>query len=185
MHIHFMGIGGSGVSGLATAAKSFGYNVSGCDLKESSFLKMVRDQGIKCMIGHDPAHLDGVDILVRSSAVSLDNPEVAEAFKKGIKVVTRGEFLAILLEKKHKIGVGGSHGKTSTTWMIYALLRAAGVEASVYAGGKSNGLTYEINDFKKGYYVVFLANANDDAVLEYDRICNIREDVIRHILVRE
>ena len=141
MHIHFMGIGGSGVSGLATAAKSFGYNVSGCDLKESSFLKMVRDQGIKCMIGHDPAHLDGVDILVRSSAVSLDNPEVTEAFKKGIKVVTRGEFLAILLEKKHKIGVGGSHGKTSTTWMIYALLRAAGVEASVYAGGKSNGLT--------------------------------------------
>lgn len=141
MHIHFMGIGGSGVSGLATAAKSFGYNVSGCDLKESSFLKMVQDQGIKCMIGHDPAHLDGVDILVRSSAVSLDNPEVAAALKKGIKVVTRGEFLAILIEKKYKIGVGGSHGKTSTTWMIYALLRAAGVEASVYAGGKSNGLT--------------------------------------------
>ena len=141
MHIHFMGIGGSGVSGLAAAAKSFGYTVSGCDMKESSFLKMVRGQGIDCALGHDPAHLDGIDILVRSSAVSLDNPEVAEAFKKGIKVVTRGEFLAILLEKKHKIGVGGSHGKTSTTWMIYALLRAAGVEASVYAGGKSNGLT--------------------------------------------
>lgn len=141
MHIHFMGIGGSGVSGLATAAKSFGYNVSGCDLRESSFLKMVRDQGIECMIGHDPAHLDGVDILVRSSAVSLDNPEVAAALKKGIKVVTRGEFLAILIEKKYKIGVGGSHGKTSTTWMIYALLRAAGVEASVYAGGKSSGIT--------------------------------------------
>ncbi len=141
MHIHFMGIGGSGVSGLAAAAKSSGYTVSGCDMKESSFLKMVRGQGIDCALGHDPAHLDGVDILVRSSAVPLDNPEVAEALKKGIKVVTRGEFLAILLEKKHKIGVGGSHGKTSTTWMIYALLLAAGVEASVYAGGKSNGLT--------------------------------------------
>ena len=141
MHIHFMGIGGSGVSGLATAAKSLGYKVSGCDLKESSFLRMVRDHGIECMQGHDPAHLDGVDVLVRSSAVSLENPEVSEALKKGIKVVTRGEFLAILLEKKHKIGIGGSHGKTSTTWMIYALLRAAGVEASVYAGGKSNGQT--------------------------------------------
>ena len=134
-----MGIGGSGVSGLATAAKSFGYTVSGCDLKESSFLKMVRGQGIDCMIGHDAAHLDGVDILVRSSAVPLDNPEVAAALEKGIKVVTRGEFLAILLEKKHKIGVGGSHGKTSTTWMIYAILKAAGVDASVYAGGKSGG----------------------------------------------
>ena len=134
-----MGIGGSGVSGLAAAAKSFGYAVSGCDLKESSFLKMVRDQGIDCMIGHDPSHIDGVDILVRSSAVPLDNPEVAAALKKGIKVVTRGEFLAILLEKKHKIGIGGSHGKTSTTWMIYAILRAAGVDASVYAGGKSGG----------------------------------------------
>jgi len=141
MHIHFMGIGGSGVSGLATAAKSFGYAVSGCDMKESSFLKMVRAQGIECMQGHDPAHLEGVDVLVRSSAVPLDNTEVAEALKKGIKVVTRGEFLAILLENKHKIGIGGSHGKTSTTWMIYALLRAAGVEASVYAGGKSGGKT--------------------------------------------
>ena len=139
MHIHFMGIGGSGVSGLAAAARSFGYVVSGCDLKESSFLKMVRGQGIECMIGHNAAHLEGVDILVRSSAVPLDNPEVAEAFRKGIKVVTRGEFLAILLKNKHKIGVGGSHGKTSTTWMIYALLCAAGVDASVYAGGKSNG----------------------------------------------
>ena len=102
---------------------------------------MVRGQGIECSLGHDPAHIDGVDILVRSSAVPLDNPEVAEALKKGIKVVTRGEFLAILLENRHKIGIGGSHGKTSTTWMIYALLRAAGVEASVYAGGKSNGKT--------------------------------------------
>ena len=134
-----MGIGGSGVSGLATAAKSFGYKVSGCDMKESSFLNMVRGQGIECKIGHDAAHLEGVDVLVRSSAVPLDNPEVASAMKKGIKVVTRGEFLAILLEKKHKIGIGGSHGKTSTTWMIYAILRAAGVDASVYAGGKSGG----------------------------------------------
>lgn len=134
-----MGIGGSGVSGLAAAAESFGYTVSGCDLKESSFLKMVRGLGIDCMIGHDAAHLEGVDVLVRSSAVPLDNPEVATAIKKGIKVVTRGEFLALLLEKKHKIGIGGSHGKTSTTWMIYAILRAAGVDASVYAGGKSGG----------------------------------------------
>ena len=141
MHIHFMGIGGSGVSGLATAAKSLGYSVSGCDCKESSFLKMVRSQGIECKLGHDASHLDGVDLLVRSSAVPMDNPEVAAALKKGIKVVTRGEFLAILLENKHKIGVGGSHGKTSTTWMIYAILKAAGIDASVYAGGKSAGLT--------------------------------------------
>lgn len=141
MHVHFMGIGGSGVSGLATAAKSLGYKVSGCDLKESSFLKMVRAQGIECKSGHDASHLDGVDVLVRSSAVPLDNCEVVAAEKKGIKVVTRGEFLAVLLENKHKIGVGGSHGKTSTTWMIYTILKAAGIDPSVYAGGKSAGLT--------------------------------------------
>ena len=141
MHIHFMGIGGSGVSGLATAAKSAGNTVSGCDLKESSFLKMVREQGIECMKGHDASHIDGVDVLVRSSAVPMDNPEVAAALQKGIKVVTRGEFLAILLENKYKIGVGGSHGKTSTTWTIYTILKAAGVNPSVYAGGKSAGRT--------------------------------------------
>lgn len=141
MHIHFMGIGGSGVSGLSMAAKSFGYEVSGCDAKESPYFIMAEKCGIKCLIGHDPSHIEGADILVRSSAVSLDNIEVTAAAKKNIRIMTRGEFLALLLKDKQKIGVGGSHGKTTTTWMIYRLLKAAGLSPSIYAGGKSAGIS--------------------------------------------
>ncbi|MBO4440960.1 hypothetical protein J5834_02485 [bacterium] len=139
MHIHFMGIGGSGVSGLSIFAASLGYKVSGCDPFESDYLKMVKERGIPCMKGHSADHLDGVDLLVRSSAVHLDNEEVVEAKRRGIEVKTRGEFLAFLLRDRHVIGVGGSHGKTTTTWMIFRLLREAGVKASIYAGGKSGG----------------------------------------------
>lgn len=139
MHIHFMGIGGSGVSGLSIFAASLGYKVSGCDPFESDYLKMVKERGIPCMKGHSADHLDGVDLLVRSSAVHLDNEEVVEAKRRGIGVKTRGEFLAFLLRDRYTIGVGGSHGKTTTTWMIFRLLREAGVKASIYAGGKSGG----------------------------------------------
>ena len=141
MHIHFMGIGGSGVSGLAVFAASLGYKVSGCDSCESDYFKMVKGKGIPCMKGHSAAHLDGVDLLVRSSAVRLDNEEVVEAEKRGIEVKRRGEFLAYLLNDRYTIGVGGSHGKTTTTWMIFRLLREAGVSASIYAGGKSGGFS--------------------------------------------
>ena len=141
MHVHFVGIGGSGVSGLALMAKSLGYSVSGCDEKLSPYFKMVKEQGVKCFSGHSPDHLEGVDIVVRSSAVSLEKDEIKQAFKKNIRVVSRGEFLAELMKGKEVIGVAGSHGKTSTTWIIYHILKEAGLDPSVYSGGKSSGVS--------------------------------------------
>ncbi len=139
MHIHFMGVGGCGVSGLALMTKSLGYAVSGCDILSSPYYKMVEDNGVDCYIGHSVDHLNGVDVLVRSSAVPDDNVEVFKAKEEGIKVYTRGSFLATLLNEKPVIGVAGSHGKTTTAWMIYHVLKKAGLKPSIYAGGKSDG----------------------------------------------
>ncbi len=139
MHVHFVGIGGSGVSGLSLMARSKGYDVSGCDLNESPYFTMVRKEGIECVTGHSPEHLENVDIVVRSSAVPLDNPEIVRAQEKGIEVLTRGQFLAQLVKDQTVIGVSGSHGKTSTSWMIYHVLRSVGLNPSVYTGGKCAG----------------------------------------------
>lgn len=139
MHVHFVGIGGSGVSGLSLMARSKGYEVSGCDLSESPYLIMVKKEGINCVIGHSPDHIDNVDIVVRSSAVPLDNPEILKAQEMGIEVLTRGQFLAKIVKDQTVIGVSGSHGKTSTAWIIYHILRSIGLNPSVYTGGKCAG----------------------------------------------
>ena len=139
MHVHFVGIGGSGVSGLSLMARSKGYEVSGCDLAESPYFTMVKNEGVNCVTGHSPEHINNVDIVVRSSAVPLDNPEIAKAEEKGIKVLTRGQFLAKLVKDQTVIGVSGSHGKTSTSWIIYHVLRSAGLNPSIYTGGKCSG----------------------------------------------
>ncbi len=141
MHIHFMGIGGSGVSGLALIAKNLGHTVSGCDLKHSSYIEMAEKDGIKCLMGHSEEHLENVDILVYTSAVKDSEPELLAAKKREIPAITRGAFLAEILNKNKMIGIAGSHGKTSTTWMLFYILRAMGVNASVYAGSKSSGLS--------------------------------------------
>jgi len=139
MHVHFVGIGGSGVSGLSLMARSKGYEVSGCDLSDSPYLAMVKKEGISCVIGHSPDHIDNVDIVVRSSAVPLDNPEILKAQEMGIEILTRGQFLAKIVKDQTVIGVSGSHGKTSTAWIIYHILRSAGFSPSVYTGGKCDG----------------------------------------------
>lgn len=141
MHVHFVGIGGSGVSGLALMAQQMGYLVSGCDEKPSPYFKMVKEKGIKCFSEHSAKHLEGVDIVVRSSAVSVEKDEIKQALKKGIKVFSRGEFLAQLVKNRKVIGVAGSHGKTSTAWMIYHVLKEFGLNPSIYSGGKSSGVS--------------------------------------------
>ena len=155
MHIHFMGIGGCGVSGLALMAMDRGYSVSGCDILSSGpYYKMVKEKGVPCYTGHSAGHLKDVDILVRSSAVPENDNEVSTAIEKGTKVYTRGEFLAKLLVNTPVIGVAGSHGKTTTAWMIYHILKKTGLEPSIYAGGKSGGITN--------------INASDPVVVELD-----------------
>ena len=139
MHVHFVGIGGSGVSGLSLMARSKGYEVSGCDLSESPYFTMVKKEGINCVTGHSPDHINNVDIVVRSSAVSLDNPEILKAQEMGIEILTRGQFLAKIVKDQTVIGVSGSHGKTSTAWIIYHILKSTGLNPSVYTGGKCDG----------------------------------------------
>ncbi len=141
MRVHFIGAGGSGMSGLALLTRSFGHEVSGCDRCRTPYLEMLAKQGVPVSVGHDPAHLDHADILVRSSAVKGEEEEVRVAREVcRIPVVTRGELLAKMLENRTVIGVAGAHGKSSTTWLIWHILRRFGVGASLYAGAKSEGV---------------------------------------------
>ncbi len=169
MHIHFMAVGGCGVSGLALAAKSLGYGVSGCDMKASSYTAMLEKEGVCFDIGHDTTHLENADILVHSTAVPETCPELAEAKRRGMKVFRRGLFLAELLDGRFTIGVAGSHGKTSTTWLIYRILREFGVNPNLYAGGKSGGSSFIAGD-PDGPWIVELDESDGSA---FHVKCNI------------
>lgn len=162
MHIHFAGIGGSGVSGLCLMARSFGYDVSGCDREVSPYFKMVKEKGIPCYEGHSAGHIEGVDMLVRSSAVPDTCEDVREAVKRGIKIVSRGTFLAMMMENRPVIGIAGSHGKTSTTWLTYHILKAAGCDPSVYAGGKCGG----VSSISAGVPYVIELDESDGSIFE-------------------
>jgi len=134
--IHFVGIGGIGMSGIAELLINLGYEISGCDLKESSITKRLESLGAKISYHHDKGHINGTDVLVYSSAISLDNPEIVEAQKKAIPVIPRAEMLAELMRFKFGIAVSGAHGKTTTTCMIASILNAANIDPTVVIGGK-------------------------------------------------
>ncbi len=132
-----MGIGGIGVSALAEMAKAGGALVSGCDRQESDATRALEAKGIEVSIGHSPGHLAGVDLLVHTSAVPPDHPERLAA---GDKQVKRGEFLAWLIQPKTAVGIAGTHGKTTTSWLLSSLLIQAGLDPSVFVGGVCPGL---------------------------------------------
>ena len=134
-HLHFMGVGGVGMSGLARWCQQDGYRVSGCDQNESSEVLALRSQGIAVEIGHDAAHLQGVDQLVSTMAVSADNAELGAARAHGITCLHRIELLSRLLERHQGVTVTGTHGKSTTTGMIAHILRAVGLDPSVLIGG--------------------------------------------------
>lgn len=140
-HIHFVGIGGIGMSGIAELLLSLGYRVSGSDLRESDLTKRLAELGGIVHIGHDPRWVAGADVVVVSSAVGETNPEVAAALDDKIPIVQRAEMLAELMRlKKYGIAVAGSHGKTSTTSMVAAVLAEAGLDPTVVVGGKVHSL---------------------------------------------
>ena len=136
--IHFVGIGGIGMSGIAGILHNLGYKVQGSDIAESANVRRLREKGIKVMIGHDAANLGTAEVVVISSAVKADNPEVADARGRLIPVVRRAEMLAELMRLKQSIAVGGTHGKTTTTSLVAALLDAADLDPTVINGGIIN-----------------------------------------------
>src|SRR6476620_10426138 len=135
-HLHFAGIGGIGMSGIAEVLLNLGYTISGSDLKMTPITERLASLGAKVYEGHDATNVAGAKALVVSSAVDEQNPEVVEARRLQIPVIPRGELLAELMRLKYGIAVAGSHGKTTTTSMTATILNFAGLDPTVVVGGK-------------------------------------------------
>ncbi len=138
--VHFVGIGGIGMSGIAEVLLNLGYQVSGSDLKESDVTKRLTALGAQIAFGHKPENLVQADVVVISSAVKRDNPEVLTARSRKIPVIPRAEMLAELMRLKYSVAIAGSHGKTTTTSMVATVLNAAGLDPTAVVGGKVNVL---------------------------------------------
>ncbi len=136
--IHFIGIGGIGMSGIAEVMHNLGYTVQGSDVAEGYVVEGLRKRGIKVMIGHDATNLGDAAVVVTSTAIKRGNPEVEKALEERIPVVRRAEMLAELMRLKSTVAVAGTHGKTTTTSMVAALLDAGGVDPTVINGGIIN-----------------------------------------------
>ncbi|HVK64168.1 MAG TPA: UDP-N-acetylmuramate--L-alanine ligase [Polyangium sp.] len=139
-HIHFVGIGGVGMSGLAEILRSLEFDVSGSDVKSGSTTQRLASLGVRIDIGHRAENVRGVDVVVYSSAIRADNPELVEARALGIPVIGRAEMLAELMRVKYGVAIAGSHGKTTTTSLVATVLRHAGLDPTVVVGGKMAAL---------------------------------------------
>ncbi|OJW22294.1 MAG: UDP-N-acetylmuramate--L-alanine ligase [Rhodospirillales bacterium 69-11] len=162
--IHFVGIGGIGMSGIAEVLHNLGYSVQGSDISESGNVLRLRQAGIPVTIGHDAANLGGAQVVVVSTAVKRDNPEVVAARTRLIPVVRRAEMLAELMRLKWSIAVGGTHGKTTTTSLVAAVLEAAKMDPTVINGGIINayGTNTRLGD---GEWMVVEADESDGSFL--------------------
>src|SRR3954466_11934527 len=136
--IHFVGIGGIGMSGIAEVLHNLGYQVQGSDIAEGYNVARLREAGIPVSIGHAAENLGGAQVVVVSTAVRKDNPEVAAARQHLVPVVRRAEMLAELMRLKWSVAVGGTHGKTTTTSLVASVLDAAGLDPTVINGGIIN-----------------------------------------------
>src|ERR1700742_1307796 len=136
--IHFVGIGGIGMSGIAEVLSNLGYTVQGSDASESANVNRLRDKGITIHIGHKPENVAGADVLVVSTAIKRDNPELMAARAQRIPVVRRAEMLAELMRLKSCVAIAGTHGKTTTTTMVATLLDVGGLDPTVINGGIIN-----------------------------------------------
>ena len=164
--IHFIGIAGAGMSGLARIALSHGLSVSGSDSKDSSVVLALRTLGAEVEIGHDAAHLAGVDIVIYSNAIAGNNPEMKRAQELSLPLLTRAQALAILMTASKSLAVAGTHGKTTTSSMLTVALQACGIDPSFAIGGT---LTASGSNAHRGTGEYFVAEADesDGSFLEY------------------
>ncbi|MBA3476881.1 MAG: UDP-N-acetylmuramate--L-alanine ligase [Lautropia sp.] len=162
--IHFVGIGGAGMSGIAEVLLNLGYQVSGSDLVESPVLQRLRDLGASIQVGHDARNVAGADVVVTSSALQSDNPEVRTARVKRLPVVPRALMLAELMKLKQGIAIAGTHGKTTTTSLVASVLARAGLDPTFVIGGRLNsaGVNARLGN---GDYIVVEADESDGSFL--------------------
>jgi UDP-N-acetylmuramate--alanine ligase len=162
--IHFVGIGGVGMSGLAELLMNLGYDVSGSDITESETTRRLAELGMKVRHGHTAEQIGEVDVLVYSSAVSASNPEVAAARGRNIPVIPRAEILAELMRMKYGVAVAGAHGKTTTTSLVAAVLSEGGLDPTTIVGGRVNSLGSNAR-LGRGEYLVAEADESDGSFL--------------------
>ena len=180
--VHFVGIGGIGMSGLAEVLLELGYPVSGSDLKLSPATERLAALGAVIHEGHAAEHVAGANAVVMSSAVHRDNPEVVEARRLGLPVIPRGELLAELMRLKFGIAIAGSHGKTTTTSMVAALLIHAGLDPSVMVGGRAAVLRGSNARVGAGDYLVVESDESDGSFLKLAPILAVVTNIDREHL---
>ncbi len=163
--VHFIGIGGIGMSGIAELMKKIGYRVSGSDITESENVKRLKDIGIIVNIGHNKKNILKVNAVVYSSAVKQNNPEIKEAKKNKIPIVSRADMLAELMKNKKCIAVAGSHGKTTTTSLVSNILETGKLDPTIVNGGIINSISKN-NKFGKGDWMVVEADESDGSFLK-------------------
>ena len=162
--IHFVGLGGAGMSGIAEVLFNLGYTISGSDLNDSATLQRLKALGIRTCVGHEAAHIAGADAVVTSTAVQPDNPEVIAARAKRIPIVPRALMLAELMRLKQGIAIAGTHGKTTTTSLVTSVLAEAGLDPTFVIGGRLNSAGANAK-LGKGDYIVVEADESDASFL--------------------
>src|SRR5262249_26190507 len=164
-HIHFVGVGGSGMSGIAEILLNLGYRVTGSDLKRNEAIERLERLGGEVSEGHEAANVAGAHVVVYSSAVSRDNIEVQVARQRQIPVIPRAEMLAELMRLKYGIAVAGTHGKTTTTSMVGAVLAEARLDPTIVVGGRVVSLDAHAR-LGQGEYLVAEADESDGSFLK-------------------
>ncbi len=164
-HIHFVGIGGIGMSGIAEVLLNLGYRVSGSDVKRTAITDRLENLGGIICEGHNAANIAGANVLVTSTAVRADNPEVIEALRRQIPVIPRAEMLAELMRLKYGIAIAGSHGKTTTTSMTAFVLTQGGLDPTVVVGGRLNAWGSNAK-LGKGDFILVEADESDKSFLK-------------------
>jgi UDP-N-acetylmuramate--alanine ligase len=182
-HIHLIGIGGTGMSGIAELLLNLGYKVTGSDLATTEVTERLARLGGEIAQGHKAHNVTDADVLVYSSAVKPDNPEMIEARRRGIPVIPRAEMLAELMRMKYGIAVGGAHGKTTTTWIVGLVMAAAGLDPTVVVGGRLKALGTNAK-LGSGPYIVAEADESDGSFLKLSPtiaiVTNIDEEHLDH-----
>src|SRR5579859_3120263 len=176
--IHFVGIGGIGMSGIAEVLLTLGYKVSGSDLKSSPVTERLAEKGAIIFAGHRPENITGAEVVVASSAIRRDNPEIVTAHAQLVPVIQRAEMLAELMRLKYGIAIAGMHGKTTTTSMVAAVLAAGGLDPTVVVGGRVDAMGSNAR-LGKSHYLVAEADESDRSFLKLSPILAVVTNIDR------